>query len=73
MMKRELEDQVKELAGRFRKAVADRDEATKRREENRDKFRKALPAWKVMRYLQIENKMDAVVELDMAAEIPLVK
>jgi hypothetical protein len=37
------------------------------------KFRGMLPDTKVMRYFQIENKMDAVVEYDMAGAIPLVK
>lgn len=32
-----------------------------------------LPAKKVMRIIQIENKLDAAVQMKMAAEIPLVK
>ena len=35
-----------------------------------DKF---LPTQKVMRIIQIENKMDAAVEMQLAAEIPLTK
>ena len=32
-----------------------------------------LPAKKVMRIIQIENKLDAAIEMKLAAEIPLVK
>ena len=35
-----------------------------------DKF---LPAQKVMRVIQIENKMDAAIQMQLAAEIPLTK
>jgi hypothetical protein len=38
-----------------------------------DTFRKLLPAAKVTRYFQIENKLDAVVNYDLAAAIPLVR
>lgn len=34
---------------------------------------KFLPAKKVMRIIQIENKLDAAIQLKMASEIPLVK
>jgi Spy/CpxP family protein refolding chaperone len=37
------------------------------------RFRKVLPEVKVARFLQIENKIDAVVMLDLAASIPLIK
>jgi hypothetical protein len=33
---------------------------------------KALPATKVARYLQIENKIRALVKFELAAQIPLV-
>jgi hypothetical protein len=36
------------------------------------KFRKVLPEVKVARFLQIENKVDAVVRLGLAADIPLI-
>ena len=35
------------------------------------KLRKVLPAKKVARYLQIENKIRAVVKYDLAAVVPL--
>jgi hypothetical protein len=37
------------------------------------KFRKVLPDTKVARYYQVENKLDALIDLDIAAEIPLVR
>jgi hypothetical protein len=37
------------------------------------KFGKVLPANKLVRYYQIENKMDAIVQYDLAANIPLVQ
>ena len=37
---------------------------------NIDKF---LPAQKVMRVIQIENKLDAAIDLQLASEIPLAK
>jgi hypothetical protein len=36
-------------------------------------FSKVLPGLKVARFYQIENKLDAVVRYEMAAQIPLVK
>ena len=35
------------------------------------KFRKVLPERKVMRYLQIERKLDAIINFDLARVIPL--
>jgi hypothetical protein len=37
------------------------------------RFSKAIPTSKVIRYYQIENKMDAVIEYELAASIPLVQ
>ena len=36
------------------------------------KFRKVLPEVKVARFLQIENKIDTLIKLDLAANIPLI-
>jgi hypothetical protein len=36
------------------------------------KFRKVLPEVKVARFLQLENKLDAVVRLGLAADLPLI-
>ncbi|MCW5889297.1 MAG: hypothetical protein KIT14_01960 [bacterium] len=38
-----------------------------------DQFAKVLPGRKVVRFYQIENKMDAVIRFDLAAEIPVVE
>ena len=37
------------------------------------KLNKALPATKVARYIQIENKIRAVIKYDLAATVPLVQ
>ena len=37
------------------------------------KLNKALPARKAARYLQIENKIRAVIKYDLAAGVPLVQ
>jgi len=37
------------------------------------KFNKVLPAKKVVRYYQIENKLDAILKFDLARGIPLAK
>ena len=37
------------------------------------KFSKVLPTGKVMRFYQIENKMDAVIDYELAASIPLIQ
>jgi hypothetical protein len=37
------------------------------------KFREILPSMKVTRYFQLENKLDAIVDYQLAAEIPLMK
>jgi hypothetical protein len=37
------------------------------------KFSKAIPTTKLVRFYQIESKMDAVIEYELAASIPLVE
>ena len=37
------------------------------------KIEKFMPATKVMRIIQIENKLDAAVDMKLASEIPLAK
>lgn len=39
----------------------------------RPKLRQALPEKKVARYLQIENKVEAVIRYELAGRVPLVK
>jgi threonine synthase len=36
-----------------------------------DRFKKVLPATQVARFYQIENKLDAIVNYDLAGEVPL--
>ena len=36
------------------------------------KFKKILPARKAARYYQLENKLDAVVDVELADQIPLI-
>ncbi len=36
------------------------------------RFKKVLPPKKVVRYYQIENKLDAIIDFELAAEIPLI-
>ncbi len=43
------------------------------REAYLPKFRKVLPAMKVARYYQIENKINAIVNYELAKQIPLLK
>ncbi len=43
------------------------------REDYVTKFQQILPAIKVTRYFQLENKLDAVVDYDLAGSIPLVE
>lgn len=58
-------DMVKEML------AIQRDEV-KVRKSHLGKFRKVLPEVKVARFLQIENKIDAVVKIGLADSIPLV-
>jgi hypothetical protein len=37
------------------------------------RFMKVLPAKKVLRYYQIENKLDTIINMDLAATIPLAR
>jgi hypothetical protein len=42
------------------------------RKKHLSKFRKVLPEVKVARFLQIENKIDAVIDIGLADSIPLI-
>jgi hypothetical protein len=37
------------------------------------KFKKVLPEKKVLRYFQIENKLDVIIDTELAAQIPLAR
>jgi hypothetical protein len=45
----------------------------KLRQDYVPRFRKVLPEKQVARYYQLENKIQAAVNYELAAEIPLVK
>jgi len=53
--------------------IAIRADQQKLRESYLPKFRKAIPEIKVARYYQLENKIEAVVDYELAMNIPLVK
>lgn len=47
------------------------DDKLKLREKFLKDFRKVLPEKKVLRYLQIENKIDTIIDYDLAQIVPL--
>ena len=53
-------------------ALAVEESEVKLRQSCAEKLGKVLPATKVARYLQIENKIRAIIKLELAAQIPLV-
>jgi len=63
------DDQAKKLVA---EALAVEESEVKLRQSYAAKLGKALPATKVARYLQIENKIRAIVKFELAAQIPLV-
>ena len=62
-------DQAKKLLA---EALAVEESEVKLRQSYAEKLGKVLPATKVARYLQIENKIRAIVKFELAAQIPLV-
>ncbi len=68
------ETMTDEVAGKLLRDLMDlQKEELKLSDSFVPKFQKVLPAMKVARYYQIENKVRAVVDYDLAAQIPLVK
>ena len=63
-------DQAKKLLG---EALAIEGSEVKLRQSYAAKMGKVLPGTKVVRYLQIESKIRALVKFELAAQIPLVK
>jgi len=63
------DDQAKKLLA---EALAVEESEVKLRQSYAAKLGKVLPATKVARYLQIENKIRAIVKFELAAQIPLV-
>lgn len=62
------DDQARELMGEYVKIEKER---VKLKESYIKKFEKVLPAKKVMRYLQVENKIDAIARYELAKGVPL--
>ena len=62
-------EKAMKLADDWLSAEGDR---VKVRRTDLDEFAQVLPGRKVVRFYQIENKMDAVLRYDLAAEIPVV-
>lgn len=64
------DEKALQLANDWLAAEADR---VKIRQTYLPQFEKVLPGRKVVRFYQIENKMDAVIRYDLAEEIPVVE
>ncbi len=64
------EEQAKTMVNEM---LAIRHDELKVRKSHLSKFRKVLPEVKVARFLQIENKIDAIINLGLADSIPLVE
>ena len=64
------DQKAQELLDQF---VAVDDEALKVRRAHVKKFLEVLPAKRVARYFQVENKLNAIVNYDLARGIPLIK
>jgi len=63
-----------ETAGKLLKEMMSvQGERLKVQEKYLPKFQKVLPMTKVARFYQIENKLRAIVDYDLAAQIPLVQ
>jgi len=73
----EYADNVDSMTESLAKQLLDRSfavekEAIKVKQQYVDKFRRILPQTKVVRLMQIESRMDAMVELKIAEGVPLV-
>jgi hypothetical protein len=64
------DDAAKKLVGEYLAIEGDR---VKLKQSYLPKLRRTLPEKKVARYLQIENKIEAVIRYELADQIPLVK
>ncbi|HSD50197.1 MAG TPA: hypothetical protein VLG48_02230 [Candidatus Methylomirabilis sp.] len=64
------DEAAKKLVGEYLAIEGDR---VKLKQSYLPKLRRSLPEKKVARYLQIENKIEAVIRYEVADQIPLVK
>jgi vacuolar-type H+-ATPase subunit D/Vma8 len=62
------DDKAKELMREYLEVEKER---VKLKESYMKKFEKVLPAKKVMRYLQVENKLEAIARYELAKGVPL--
>jgi len=62
------DDKASELMDSYLKIETD---AVKLKKSYLGKFKKVLPAQKVLRYYQIENKIEAIINYDLVDKIPL--
>jgi hypothetical protein len=62
------DDKASELMNSYLKIETD---AVKLKKSYLGKFKKVLPAQKVLRYYQIENKIEAIINYDLVDKIPL--
>jgi hypothetical protein len=53
--------------------IAIQKDAVKVKDKYVSRFNKVIPAKSVMRFYQIENKLDTIIQLGVVAEVPLVK
>jgi hypothetical protein len=71
-------DNIDEMTDKLAKTLLDRSfdvekEAIKVKQKYADKFRRILPETKVVRLMQIESRMDAMVNLKIAEGVPLMQ
>jgi len=71
-------DNIDEMTDKLAKTLLDRSfdvekEAIKVKQKYADKFRRILPQTKVVRLMQIESRMDAMVNLKIAEGVPLMQ
>ena len=64
------EEQAEELID---DALAIKNDLLKVQRKHLKQFRKALPAWKATRFFQLENKLDAELDVQLARFIPLME
>lgn len=57
----------------LQRSVANEKDRLKLKESYLPKFQKVLPAKKVARFYQLQNKIEAIFNFELAAQIPLVK
>jgi len=64
------DEEARKLVGEYLAIERDR---VRKKQSYLPKLRQALPEKKVARYLQIENKIEAVIRYELARKIPLVR